>query len=551
MPNGDALMLIRRIALATFFVLATGSVLAQTGSPLYKIEKEGHVHQFTRDGQLYLKVQFRILGPDQQMALDVRKDEILIEEDGKPVAALEIQQPTALDALTAVLALDVSGSMAERGKIEQARQAARNFLDRLHEQADCGLILFDHRLLDPIRPAGNPREFAAHRQRLRERIEAARPGGGTAYLDATAEALAMLRDARGRKAVVLMTDGVDLNSSITLAEVVEQARSANIPIYTIGVGEAGKRERVTTVLVLDRSGSMDQPAGDGRERTKIMGLKRAASRFIDLMRPDARTTLLPFSDRIERPEKFTDNKRALKRRIQDLHADGGTLLFDATYTAIELLEAERPDGKRAVVVLTDGKEEDPVFSIHRVEEVIERARETKTPLHMLGFGRPEEMDECVMRRMARETSGTYHHTRREQELFQIFEDLAIQLYDDGIDEAALRELADKTGGRYIPVKDASKLSLIYEELARELQSTYTVTFPSRRSSHDGTSRGIDISVMRDGKRLSDVAQFGYQVRGLVVPDMNGGVYLGLLAGLGALLLIPAGVRRIHRFYGGT
>src|SRR5262245_56793929 len=139
-------MPIRRILLATLFVLATGSVLGQTGSPLYKIEKEGHVHQFTRDGKLYLKVQFKILGSDSQMALDVLKDEILIEEDGKPVTTLEIQQPTALDALTAVLALDVSGSMAERGKIQQARQAARNFLDRLHEQADCGLILFDHRL---------------------------------------------------------------------------------------------------------------------------------------------------------------------------------------------------------------------------------------------------------------------------------------------------------------------------------------------------------------------------------------------------------------------
>jgi VWFA-related protein len=441
--------------------------------------------------------------------------------------------------------------MAERDKIEQAKQAARSFLDRLHDQADCGLILFDHRLLDPIRPAGDPKQFAAHREHLRLRIDAARPGGGTAYLDATAEAVNFLRNARGRKAVVLLTDGVDLNSSTTPDEVVEQARAAGVPVYTVGVGEPGRREPVTTVLVLDRSGSMNDPAGDGREGSKIAALRRAASRFVDLMRPTARTTLLPFSDRIASPGPFTNNKLALKRRIQQLEAHGGTLLFDATYTAIETLEAERPEGKRAVVVLTDGKEEDPVFSVHHVEEVIDRARETRTPLHMLGFGRRGDLDEAVMRRMAGQTGGTYHHTRSENELFQTFEDLSIRLHDDGIDEAALRELADKTGGKYFHVREASGLALIYEQLATELQTTYTVTFPSRRSSHDGTSRGIDISVMRQGVRLSDVAQFDYQVRGLVVPDMHGAVYLVLLAVLGVLLVLPAGVRTLYRFYGGA
>jgi VWFA-related protein len=543
-------MRIRLAALLGFVTLAATAV-AQTAGPRYQIEKEGRVHQATRNGQLYLTVQFKITAPDGQLALDVHKDDIVIEEDGRRVTAVEIQQPSVLDTVTAVLALDVSGSMAERDKIEQAKQAARSFLDRLHDQADCGLILFDHRLLDPIRPAGDPKRFADHRQHLRLRIDAARPGGGTAYLDATAEAVGFLRNARGRKAVVLLTDGVDLNSSTTLDDVVEQARAANVPVYTVGVGEPGRSEPVTTVLVLDRSGSMNEPAGDGREGSKIAALRRAASRFVDLMRPTARTTLLPFSDRIARPGPFTNNKLALKRRIQQLEADGGTLLFDATYTAIETLEAERPEGKRAVVVLTDGKEEEPVFSVHRVEEVIDRARETNTPLHMLGFGRRGDIDEPVMRRMARETGGTYHHTRSENELFQTFEDLSIRLHDDGIDEAALRELADKTGGKYFHVREASGLSLIYEKLATELQTTYTVTFPSRRSSHDGTSRGIDISVMRQGVRLSEVAQFDYQVRGLVVPDMHGSIYLGLLALLGVLLVLPAGVRTLYRFYGGA
>ena len=41
------------------------------------------------------------------------------------------------------------------------------------------------------------------------------------------------------------------------------------------------------------------------------------------------------------------------------------------------------------------------------------------------------------------------------------------------------------------------------------------------------------------------------MRGVVVPAMDAGLYLGLLALLGVLLLIPSGLRRLHRFYGGV
>ena len=94
-----------------------------------------------------------------------------------------------------------------------------------------------------------------------------------------------------------------------------------------------------------------------------------------------------------------------------------------------------------------------------------------------------------MQRMARETGGEYYHAGSQQKLLELFENLSIQLHDDGIDETALRALADETGGRYTHVSQVSELQFIYEKLANELQSTYRVTFPSRRSSDDGTARG--------------------------------------------------------------
>src|SRR5262249_34112612 len=150
--------------------------------------------------------------------------------------------------------------------------------------------------------------------------DSAKPLGGTAYLDATVEALQLLNSATGRRAVLVMTDGVDLNSRYTLHDVIDRAHVAQVPVYTIGVGERGGNEPVTTVLVLDHSGSMLEPAADGDPKPKIKALHEAAARFADLMRPNARSSILPFSDRAGAASPFTSDKSKIKKRMRELTA---------------------------------------------------------------------------------------------------------------------------------------------------------------------------------------------------------------------------------------
>jgi VWFA-related protein len=225
---------------------------------------------------------------------------------------------------------------------------------------------------------------------------------------------------------------------------------------------------------------------------------------------------------------------------------GGTLLYDATLSGVETLLAARLTGRKAVVVLTDGKDESPGSRVSD-DEVIERAREADIPLYMLGLGRSKDINEKVMSRMAEETKGKYYHAENEAALIKIFEQLSIDLHDDGIDEESLKTLAEKTGGKYFPARDASKLALIYEELAREFQSTYTVTFKSRKQSFDGTARNIKIRVMRGDVAVSNEGSTGYAVRGVVVvPEMNQQTFLILfvfLGGLTALLALPAWLKQ--------
>jgi VWFA-related protein len=518
----------------------------------YKIEIDKVFPSF-REGALYVTVQFKVRRvSDNSVATDVSKEEIVVEEDRQRVANLEIFQPRA-EKLTTVLAMDISGSMANKHKIDEAKRAAHAFLDNLHARADTGLILFDHEMKVMEDPGKDPSQFGQHREKVRRLIDAAQPAGGTAYLDAASRALRMIKPFPGRRAVLVMTDGVDMNSKQTLAQVIADAKAIGVPVYTLGIGDPGRNEPVTTVLVLDHSGSMKGKASDTDTESKIEALHTAASRFVDLMRTHSRTTLLPFSTAVEPPQLFgaePADRKKLKESIQKLQPQGGTLLYDATFAGIEALMAEHPKGKKAVVVLTDGKDEAP-GSRRSAQGVIDRAKEAHVPLYMLGLGKRKEINEEVMTRMSDETGGKYHYAGDQQRLIELFEKLSIDIHDDGIDEGSLKKLAEETGGKYYPARDASQLRLIYEELSTELQSTYTVTFLSRKAQHDGTARGIDISIVRNGQRVSDVGSVDYNVHGVVVAEMDYRVYLALLVLLGGLLVAPAGVRRLYKVYGGA
>ena len=523
----------------TALLLAVPSPAADdAGSAEYRVEVDPNIvtsHERNGKPGTFVTAHFKLTRTaDGKAALDVVRDDLVVLEDGKEVADAEILLPRA--ETTTMVAMNISGSGASGDKIVQARKAANTFFDKLDASAESGLILFDQPPLAPTRD----------RALLHQKVNAAQPGG-TTYLDDTAKGLHMLQNVPGRKAVVLMTDGVDLNSVQTQQQVIELARASQIPIYTIGIGDPGAND-VTTVLVLDHSGSMAAKAEEGDQKPKIQALREAASRFVELMGPTAETTLLPFSSDIDKPQPFSRRKGELMAQIQALQPATGTLLYDATWTGVETLAAARLSGRKAVVVLTDGVDESP-GSRRTDRDVIEAAKAAGVKLYMLGLGPTDEINEPVMKEMAEQTDGVYFHAGNQQRLFDIFNKLSIDLHDEGIDEKALTALAEQTGGRYYPGRDVSNLSLVCEKLSEDLASTYTVTYPSRHPD-DGTARQIKVMVRRNGRDLSEGGEGGYAVHGVAVPQMDHLVYLFLLAGLAALLAAPAGLRRLHRLFGG-
>jgi VWFA-related protein len=479
---------------------------------------------------------------------------VIIEEDGIERARVDVPPPKLSEDLSAVLAIDISGSMAKeiqgnpkKTRIDQARAAGKSFIQRLPKKADCGLILFDHEIQSKVAPT-------ADRNNVLNIVEMMEPRGGTAYLDAAMVGIKMLAAVKGKareKAVVVMTDGVDLNSTTKLAEVIKYAQKEKIKVYTIGIGEPGTGKPVNSVLVLDHSQSMEMPADDTDKRPKIDALHEAAARFVKIMPETARTTVLPFGSIVDVPENFSNDKARLISQIEALKPQGETAMLDATYDAIATLEAANLPGHKAVVVMTDGIDN---ISRHRPDDVIKRAQEAGVTLHMLAFGRDKELRQAKddMERMARETKGTYHHARNEKDLIRIFEDMSIALHDDGIDVKSLTELAHSTGGKYYPAQDINKLKLILEQISDELQrKEYTVTFDSPRGN-DGRFHPISVKLVKTaagGGNVTDVIEekkAGKAVHGVVVAEMHPLIYLGLLAVLGLMLAVPAAVGYLLR-----
>lgn len=132
---------------------------------------------------------------------DMRQEEFTIFEDG-------VQQDltffaTVTEPFHVVLMIDTSASTEE--KLYDIERAANAFVAQLQTADRVKLISFD----DRVRDYG---DFTSDRALLSGMISQLRPGKGTKLYDAMDIALKSLERIRGRKAVVIFTDGVDWHS---------------------------------------------------------------------------------------------------------------------------------------------------------------------------------------------------------------------------------------------------------------------------------------------------------------------------------------------------
>jgi len=160
---------------------------------------------------------------------DLRQDDFAVFEDDsrRPITYFmhDFDAPLSLTVL-----LDVSGSMALQDKLAESKAALKDLAVRLLKDSDeLSLLIFaDGEVEIAARFSEDKSAFTA----VLEKTEAY---GQTALNDAVAASPTFAnRVEREKKALILITDGIENDSRLTPAQAVEIAGKIDVPIYAIG-----------------------------------------------------------------------------------------------------------------------------------------------------------------------------------------------------------------------------------------------------------------------------------------------------------------------------
>lgn len=218
-------------------------------------------------------------------------------------------------------------------------------------------------------------------------------------------------------------------------------------------------------MVFDRSGSMNEPFGNG---TRMTHTRNAGRRFIDRLSTIDEGAVYSFSDNTRLEQGWTSSKDLLKRAVDRLDPAGWTAMNDAVLRAINDIVSRPASRRKAIVVLSDG--EDNWSQVRSIQRVIDRAREVGVPVFAIG------------------------------------------LLLDGDD--SLRLLAERTGGRYFSVSDPSAFDSVFTSIAslvleKGCCSIY-YTSPDRR--RNGSFRPVTASLVFENDTTIDRST-GYRAPG--------------------------------------
>jgi Ca-activated chloride channel family protein len=185
---------------------------------------------------------------DTQHGVDPAQPKTVLQvPDAQVIAAIQALWREAKKPVDLVVVMDTSGSMGENNKITTARDSLGQFIRQLDGKDRLQIVVFNSDIteLTPLTELGPKRdEVLRHVSGLIE-------GGETRLYDATLQAYNNLLkdgDPQHIRAVVVLTDGKDTQSSIPLDQVTgEIAKSAGeggnaIKLFTIAFGDDADKD---------------------------------------------------------------------------------------------------------------------------------------------------------------------------------------------------------------------------------------------------------------------------------------------------------------------
>jgi VWFA-related protein len=204
------------------------------------------------------------------------------------------------------------------------------------------------------------------------------------------------------------------------------------------------------VLAIDISGSM---AGE-----RMTDAQAAATRFLDAMGPSDHVAVYAFTEEVAldaadpaHEVPFTTDKAPLYSFIAGLQAGGRTPLYDAAYKTVLMLDAAPAAAPRAVLLLTDGRDEGS--RVAGRDTAVTEAQRRAVPVFTIGLA--------------------------------------------DADTSFIQELARRTGGLYRPAENSAALGDLFDDVAGMLRNQYVLEFQSALPA-DGREHRLEVRVTIDG-----------------------------------------------------
>jgi VWFA-related protein len=201
-------------------------------------------------------------------------------------------------------------------------------------------------------------------------------------------------------------------------------------------------------IMLDTSTSM----GDNDKLEAA--IKGALGFFQKVIRPKDRAAVVTFSDQPNLAVRFTNQEALLTGGLTGLQAAGNTTLYDSLVYTLFYFGGIK--GKRAIVLLTDGKDEG---SRYTYEDALEYARRSGVAIYTVGIGINTGQPDVRLK---------------------------------------MSRLADETGGRAFFVDRASEIERIYNQIEAELRSQYLLAYQSNNEGKSDKFRVVEVKMARPG-----------------------------------------------------
>jgi Ca-activated chloride channel homolog len=202
-------------------------------------------------------------------------------------------------------------------------------------------------------------------------------------------------------------------------------------------------------VTIDISASMEKSLDKARTA--------ALEFFQKIIQPKDRAAVVTFNDHPNLTVKFTNDVPTLASGLAGLKAERGTALYDSIIFTLYYFTGVK--GQRAMLLLTDGKDEGSRFTF---DDAMEYARRAGVTIYAIGLG-------------------------------------------DDPDKRKLEKLSEETGGRAFFLKSVDELPNIYSTIETELRSQYLIAYQSSNVTSGGnTFRSVDLKVNKPGTEVKTI-----------------------------------------------